>query len=67
MTDFELRGYLQLPRAFEPAEAQRMADFVWERLADLRGIRRDDPESWKVEQRTHAHRELATPVRGGSK
>ncbi len=35
----EESGYVRLPHAFPRSDAEAMADFVWDRLADLRGMR----------------------------
>jgi hypothetical protein len=42
---FEARGYLRVPGAFAPSEAEAMRDVVW-RALERQGFRRDDPSTW---------------------
>ncbi len=42
---FEERGYLRVPGAFTPSEAEAMRDVVW-RALERQGFRRDDPSTW---------------------
>ena len=42
---FEERGYLRVPGAFTPTEAEAMRDVVW-RALERQGFRRDDPTTW---------------------
>lgn len=45
---YQAKGYIRLPAAFDRAAAQSMEDFIWARLAELHGIRRDDPDTWSA-------------------
>ena len=42
---FDERGYLRVPGAFTPSEAEAMRDVVW-RALERQGFRRDDPTTW---------------------
>ena len=44
--EYEERGFVRIPQAFSRADAEAMADFIWARLADLHGVRRDDRATW---------------------
>ena len=44
---FERAGYVRLPHAF--ADADAMAVFVWSRLSELHGIKRNDRTTWSAE------------------
>ena len=45
---FERDGYLVVRRAFAPADARAMEARWWAELAEVHGIHRDDPASWRV-------------------
>jgi hypothetical protein len=44
--EYRDNGYVRLPEAFSRAAAAAMADFIWARLFDLHGMRRDDRATW---------------------
>jgi hypothetical protein len=45
-SEYNERGYVRLPQAFGVDAAAAMADFIWARLFDLHGMRRDDRATW---------------------
>lgn len=45
---YEANGYVRLTEAFDRAAANSMAEFVWARMEELHGVRRDDPSTWNA-------------------
>src|SRR5689334_14030080 len=52
LDDFWRDGYVRVPRAFAAAEAAAMRNVVWRELS-TRGVRRDDPTTWRSETQDH--------------
>jgi hypothetical protein len=66
---FDERGLVRLEGLIAPAAAEAMADRLWQALADLHGLRRREPATWKAErpakfgplQKSGAFEAMATP------
>ena len=48
-TEFSERGYVLLPKAFDPLRAIDAADEIWDYLRKNRGVVRHDPSSWQID------------------
>ena len=59
---YETQGLLHLPAAFPDASA--MEARVWELVAALHGVDRDDPETWRGAHASGMQPHLADPVFG---
>jgi hypothetical protein len=52
LDDFQTHGWARLQGAFSAGEAAAMREAVW-RVVSRRGIRRDNPATWKEERPIH--------------
>lgn len=50
---FRRLGFMRVPEAIPAPEAARMCDRLWDELARRHGIRRDAPETWRMQQPRH--------------
>lgn len=59
---FEETGVVRLAGAFSAAEAEAMQHVVWDELARVHSVRRDEPSSWRVRHAYGLQRITAAPA-----